>query len=62
MFVEKARSVLMQMQLAVRLAQTAHEGHSNTLIIGHSPYADQNWVSSLIKSVFVRFPISESRS
>jgi len=55
-FVEKARSVLMQMQLAVRLAQTAHEGHSNTLIIGHSPYADQNWVSSLIKIRLRTFP------
>jgi DNA-binding transcriptional LysR family regulator len=55
-FVEKARSVLMQMQLAVRLAHAAHEGHSNMLIIGHSPYADQNWISSLIRIRLRTFP------
>ena len=55
-FVEKARSLLTQMQLAVRLAQTAHEGRSNLLMIGHSPYADQSWVSWLIKIRLRAFP------
>ncbi len=55
-FVEKARSLLTQMQLVVRLAQTAHEGHSNLLMIGHSPYADQTWVSWLIKIRLRTFP------
>lgn len=55
-FVEKARSVLMQMELAIRLARSAHEGHSNTLIIGHSPYADQTWVSSLVRIRLRTFP------
>lgn len=55
-FVEKARSLLMQMELAVRLARSAHEGHSNTLIIGHSPYADQTWVSSLVRIRLRTFP------
>ena len=55
-FVEKARSALMQIQLAVRLAHAAHAGRSNLLIIGHSPYADQAWVSSLIKIRLRTFP------
>ncbi len=47
-FVQEARSALAHMELGIRLSQTAHEKHGSTLIIGHSPYADQAWVSAVL--------------
>jgi DNA-binding transcriptional LysR family regulator len=55
-FVEEARSALTHIELAVRLARAAHEGNSSTLIIGHSPYADQAWVSALLAIHLHMFP------
>lgn len=49
-FVEKGRSVLNRMELTVRLTRAAHEGYVNTLVIGHSPYADRAWVDALLKT------------
>jgi DNA-binding transcriptional LysR family regulator len=40
-FVEAARSALTQIELGARRARAAHEGNSSTLMVGHSPYADQ---------------------
>jgi DNA-binding transcriptional LysR family regulator len=54
--VERAHSLVAQMELAVRLTRDAHEGHSDTLLIGHSPYADQSWVSALLKTRLRAFP------
>ncbi len=47
-FVQETRSALAHIELAVRLAQTAHEKNRSTLIIGHSPYADQAWISTVL--------------
>jgi DNA-binding transcriptional LysR family regulator len=55
-FVEEARSALTHIELAVRLARAAHEGNSSTLIVGHSPYADQAWVSALLAIHLHMFP------
>ena len=55
-FVEKTRSVLNRMELTVRLTRAAHEGYSNVLVIGHSPYADQRWVDALLKIRLPTFP------
>jgi DNA-binding transcriptional LysR family regulator len=44
------------MELAIRLTRDAHQGHSDILIVGHSPYADQAWVSALHKIRLRAFP------
>jgi DNA-binding transcriptional LysR family regulator len=53
-FVEEARSALSHMERAVHLARTAHDGGDNVLLIGHSPDADQAWVSALLA---IRLPL-----
>jgi DNA-binding transcriptional LysR family regulator len=53
-FVEEARSSLLHMERAIHLARVAHDGGDNDLIIGHSPHADQAWVSALLA---IRLPL-----
>lgn len=53
-FVEEARSSLMHIDRAVHLARAAHDGADNVLMIGHSPDADQAWVSAILA---VRLPL-----
>jgi DNA-binding transcriptional LysR family regulator len=53
-FVEEARSALSHMERAVHLARAAHDEPDNVLMIGHSPYADQAWVSALLA---IRLPL-----
>jgi DNA-binding transcriptional LysR family regulator len=53
-FVEEARSLLLHMERALHLARVAHDGGDNVLLIGHSPYADQAWVSALLA---IRLPL-----
>jgi DNA-binding transcriptional LysR family regulator len=54
--VERARSVLTKIELTVRLTRAAHEGNSSTLIVGCSPYADQDWVSTALAIQLQMFP------
>jgi DNA-binding transcriptional LysR family regulator len=53
-FVEEARSALSHMERAVHLARAAHDEPDNVLMIGHSPYADQAWVSAILA---IRLPV-----
>jgi DNA-binding transcriptional LysR family regulator len=53
-FVEEARSSLLHMDRAVHLARAAHDGADNVLMIGHSPDADQAWVSAILA---IRLPL-----
>ncbi len=53
-FVEEARSALSHMDRAVHLARAAHDEPDNVLMIGHSPYADQAWVSAILA---IRLPV-----
>ena len=53
-FVEEARSALSHMDRAVHLARAAHDEPDNVLMIGHSPYADQAWVSAILA---IRLPL-----
>ena len=53
-FVEEARSSLLHMERAVHLARAAHDGADSILPIGHSPYADQAWVSAILA---IRLPL-----
>lgn len=53
-FVEEARSALLHIDRAVQLGRAAHEGSDSTLTIGHSPDADQAWVSALLA---IRLPL-----
>jgi DNA-binding transcriptional LysR family regulator len=47
-FVEEARSLLLHIERAFHLARVAHDGGDNVLAIGHSPDADQAWVSAIL--------------
>jgi DNA-binding transcriptional LysR family regulator len=53
-FVEEARSLLLHMERAFHLARVAHDGGDSVLVIGHSPYADQAWVSAILA---IRLPL-----
>jgi len=53
-FVEEARSSLLHMDRAVHLARAAHDGADNVLMVGHSPYGDQAWVSAILA---IRLPL-----
>src|SRR5580658_2326600 len=47
-FVEEARSALLHIDRAVQLGRAAHQGSDSILTIGHSPTADQAWVSAIL--------------
>jgi len=53
-FVEESRSLLLHIERAFHLARVAHDGGDNVLAIGHSPYADQAWVSAILA---IRLPL-----
>ena len=47
-FVEEARSLLLHQERALHLAHAAENGGDHVLVIGHSLFADQAWVSALL--------------
>jgi DNA-binding transcriptional LysR family regulator len=53
-FVEEARSALGHIERAVQLGSAARDGRDNILTIGHSPDADQAWISTILS---VRLPL-----
>ena len=53
-FVEEARLALFHAERAVHLARAAHEGSDSVLTIGHSPYANHDWISELLA---IRLPL-----
>src|SRR5258705_285857 len=53
-FVQEARSALLHIDRAVQLGRAALEGSDSVLTIGHSPDADQAWVSTILA---IRLPL-----
>jgi len=53
-FVEEARSAILHIDRAVQLGRVAREGSDSILTIGHSPDADQAWVSAILA---IRLPL-----
>jgi len=53
-FVEEARTVLLHAERAIHLARTAHEGAENVVMIGHSPFANHDWISAMLA---IRLPL-----
>ncbi len=53
-FVEGARSLLQHTERVLHLARVTHDGGESVLVVGHSPFADQAWISTLfaIRSVY----------
>jgi DNA-binding transcriptional LysR family regulator len=47
-FVQEARSALLHAERAIHLARTTHEGCDRVLVIGHSPYAEPSWISTIL--------------
>jgi DNA-binding transcriptional LysR family regulator len=55
-FVQEARSALLHTERAIHLARTTHEGGERVLIIGHSPYADPSWISTVLAVYMPTYP------
>jgi DNA-binding transcriptional LysR family regulator len=55
-FVEEARSAVRHIERAVQLGRAAREGRDNILTIGHSPDADQAWVSGILAIHLTLYP------
>jgi DNA-binding transcriptional LysR family regulator len=53
-FVQEARSALLHIDRAVQLGRAALEGSDSVLMIGHSPDADQAWISAILA---IRLPL-----
>jgi len=53
-FVAEARSALLHTERAVQLGRAAHGGADTILNVGHSPYADPAWVSTIFS---IRLPL-----
>ncbi len=53
-FVEEARSALFHAERAVHLAHAAHNGSNSVLTIGHSPFANHDWISAMLA---IRLPL-----
>src|ERR1700693_5998832 len=53
-FVEEARSALFHTERAVHLAHAAHNGSNSVLTVGHSPFANHDWISAMLA---IRLPL-----
>jgi DNA-binding transcriptional LysR family regulator len=53
-FVEEARFALFHTERAVHLAHAAHIGSDSVLTIGHSPFANHDWISAMLA---IRLPL-----
>ena len=53
-FVEEARSAVLHAERAVHLARSINHGSETVLTVGHSPYADRSWISTLLS---LRLPL-----
>jgi DNA-binding transcriptional LysR family regulator len=53
-FVEEARTVLLHAERAIHLARSAHQGAESVLTIGHSPFANHEWISAMFA---IRLPL-----
>src|ERR1700694_4229939 len=53
-FVEEARSALFHTERAVHLAHAADHGSNSVLTIGHSPFANHDWISAMLA---IRLPL-----
>ncbi len=53
-FVEEASRALSHTERAIQFARAADEGRDRTLVIGHSPYVEQAWISSVLA---IRLPL-----
>lgn len=53
-FVQEARSAIFHAERAIHLARAAHQGSDSVLMMGHSPYGDQAWISAILA---IRLPL-----
>ncbi len=53
-FVEEARSALFHTERALHLAHAADNGSNSVLTIGHSPFANHDWISAMLA---IRLPL-----
>ena len=53
-FVKEARAALFHTERAIHLAHAAHQGIEHVLWVGHSHYADRDWISALLA---IRLPL-----
>jgi DNA-binding transcriptional LysR family regulator len=53
-FVKEARAALFHTERAIHLAHAAHQGIEHVLLVGHSHYANREWISALLA---IRLPL-----
>ena len=53
-FVEEARTAICHAERAIHRARAADEGSDGALVMGHSPYVDQTWISGVLA---IRLPL-----
>jgi DNA-binding transcriptional LysR family regulator len=53
-FVKEARAALFHTERAIHLAHAAHQGIEHVLLVGHSHYANRDWISALLA---IRLPL-----
>lgn len=60
-FVQEARCALLHTERAIHLARAAHEGAECVLMVGHSPYVEQSWISTILAIRLPLFPKLRTR-
>ena len=55
-FAQEARSAVLHAERAIHLARTTHDGVERVLVIGHSPYADPSWISTVLAIYMSTYP------
>ena len=55
-FVEEAKSALCHAERAIQRARAADEAADNMLVVGHSPYVDQAWISGVLAIQLPLYP------
>lgn len=55
-FVEEAHCALLHTERAVQLARVTDQGSTRVLTIGHSPCANQDWISAILAIRLTRYP------
>jgi len=60
-FVEEARSAVLHAERAVHLARSVSHGSETVLTVGHSPFADRAWISTLLALRLPLYPNLRAR-
>lgn len=55
-FVQEARTAVIHAERAIHVARSVNHGAEAVLVVGHSPYADRNWIKTMQSIHLPMFP------